>query len=134
MILKREILRGLITEEIQRNSLPKREIYVGSVPALVEVASTPLQRDMGLMFRKSLAENSGMIFVFPDCGHRGFWMKNTHIPLSIAFADDSGKILNIESMKPHDMLSKYSSGPARYALEMNDGWFERNQIQPGDFI
>ena len=73
MILEREILRSLITEEIQRNNLPQKEIYIGSVPAMVEVASTPLQRDVGLMFRRSLAENSGMIFVFPDCDRRGFW-------------------------------------------------------------
>jgi uncharacterized protein len=132
---KRHELRKIILEEVSRFCNPEMStIRVG--PALInaEIADTPYLRDKGLMFRDSLARDQGMLFIFPDCDTRGFWMKNTKIPLSIAFADESGRILNIENMLPYENRSKYSKGPAKYALEVNLGLFEELGINPGSFI
>lgn len=112
----------------------KRNILVGNTKCNVEIADSDILRNKGLMFRKNMAEDQGMFFVFPDVSRRGFWMKNTYIPLSIAFIDELGYIINIENMIPHDLNSKYSSHPAKYVLEMNSGWFEKNNIYPGDKI
>ena len=106
----------------------------GGIPIDAEVASTPLKRSLGLMYRDSLGPDQGMLFCFPDCEPRSFWMKNTDIPLSIAYADDAGVITNIEDMHPHDLKSARSSAPATYALEMVQGWFEKNGVAPGDKI
>ncbi|MFW6275192.1 MAG: DUF192 domain-containing protein [bacterium] len=88
----------------------------------------------GLMFRKELGENKGMLFVFDSPRRTSMWMKNTFIPLSVAFIDKNGKILNIEHMKPLTRNSHWSSGIAAYALEVNQGWFEKNNIEVGDNI
>ena len=117
--------------DFQTRSCEKRDIKVGTVPATVEVASTPEARDTGLMFRQSMPDNHGMLFDFFDRDTRGFWMKNTNIPLSIAFIDSDGTIVNIEEMLPLSLNSVHSKGPCRYALEMNKGWFDRNEIYPG---
>ena len=127
------LLRNLIVEEINR-SLPRcqpAEILVDSIPIIVEVADTPFLRNRGLMFRESIPENSGMLFSFPDNSQRSFWMKNTNIPLSIAFIDEGGFIKNIERMKPHSLEHIYSIGVAPYALEMNEGWFDRHRLTRG---
>jgi uncharacterized membrane protein (UPF0127 family) len=100
----------------------------------VEVANTEKSMRKGLMFRDRLAENSGMIFVYSKPGIQGMWMKNTRIPLSVAFADADGRILNIEDMEPFSEESHSSRGPAAYALEMNRGWFSQRGIGPGDRI
>jgi hypothetical protein len=97
----------------------------------VELATTPEQRQRGLMFRETLPEDSGMLFVFPADAPRSFWMKNTSIPLSIAFLDAEGRILNILAMQPFDEGSYPSAGPARYALEVNQGWFAERGISAG---
>ena len=86
------------------------------------------------MFRESLSYNAGMLFMFPDSGPRSFWMKNTYIPLSIAYLNESGRILNIECMTPHNLSSVPSNGNAKYALEMNQGWFQDNNIIIGDKV
>jgi uncharacterized membrane protein (UPF0127 family) len=109
-------------------------VTAGGIPIDAEVASTPLKRSLGLMYRDSLGPDQGMLFCFPDCEPRSFWMKNTDIPLSIAYADDAGVITNIEDMHPHDLKSAKSSAPATYALEMEQGWFEKNGVAPGDKI
>lgn len=100
----------------------------------VEVSSNDSSRALGLMHRVMLPENSGMLFVFPASEYRSFWMKNTYIPLSIAYIDKDDRILEIKDMIPHDAVSVSSSKPAVYALEMNIGWFERNSIVPGDKV
>jgi uncharacterized membrane protein (UPF0127 family) len=97
-----------------------------------EVACDVLSRQKGLMSRPSLPENDGMIFLFRERDTHGFWMKNTIVPLSVAFIDESGKILQIEDMKPHDESSTRSKHPVRYALEVNQGWFQKNGIGVGD--
>jgi uncharacterized protein len=86
------------------------------------------------MHRKSMEANRGMVFDFEVAAQHCMWMRNTLIPLSVAFMDQSGKILNIADMTPHDETSHCSSGPARYALEMNQGWFANKGVKPGGKI
>ena len=133
MRLDKKLLRESITKEIRRQTSPcaKRQVIVGDVPVEVEIADTPKKRDMGLMFRKSLGENEGMLFDFLDEDHRGFWMKNTPLPLSIAFISDSGEIVSIKEMTPNSLQTVRSDFPCRYALEMNSGWFDRNGLTTG---
>ena len=109
-------------------------INVGGVPAHVEVADDDYLRRMGLMHRESLPPNTGMLFTWPDMAHRSFWMKNTYIPLSIAYMDNRGKILNIEDMHPFSLKSVASTGAAMCALEMPQGWFEENGVKTGDIV
>ena len=97
----------------------------------VEVAQTPEQHQIGLMFRKTMPTNDGMIFVFERPGQQCFWMKNTLLPLSVAFISDDGSIANIEDMKPQTLDSHCSTKEVRYVLEMNDGWFAKRGIKAG---
>ena len=110
------------------------QIKINDILIDVEVAGAPEARRQGLMHRRSIPVDAGMLFVFSDCEPRQFWMKDTHVPLSIAYADEAGNILNIEDMRPLDLQSTPSSGAAQYALEMNRGWFEENGIGIGHRI
>lgn len=96
-----------------------------------EVARTPEQRAIGLMNRPTMPVNDGMLFVFEQPGQQCFWMKNTLLPLSIAFLADDGTVVNIEEMKPQTLDSHCSRKEVRYALEMNAGWFARRGIKTG---
>ena len=96
-----------------------------------QLAQTPQQREIGLMFRASMPANEGMLFAFERPAQQCFWMKNTLIPLDIAFVDDAGAIVNIERMKAQTLDSHCSEKPVRYVLEMNDGWFAKRGIKPG---
>ncbi len=96
-----------------------------------EIAHTPTARSKGLMYRSQLDKNSGMLFIFPKTDIYGMWMLNTSIPLSVAFLDEKGVILNIADMAPHSITSHYSAQPAKYALEMNLGWFAEKNITTG---
>jgi uncharacterized membrane protein (UPF0127 family) len=109
-------------------------LSLGRVELLVEVADTPSLRQQGLMNRQSLPENQGMLFVFPDEQVLQFWMKDTIIPLSIAYIDSSGIIVTIRDMQPRDLTPVSSIVPAQFALEVNQGWFELNSIRPGDRV
>ena len=100
----------------------------------VEVAGTEEDRRRGLMFRDTLAENRGMIFLYTRPETSAMWMKNTRIALAVAFIDASGRILNIAEMEPYSEEAHASSGPATYALEMNRGWFRRQGIKTGDLV
>ena len=111
--------------------LPSRTLTIGKQKLIVEVVSTPEQRATGLMNRFSLAPDHGMLFVFERPQPLGFWMKNTYIPLSIAFVDANGVILNIEDMQPHDEATHWSRGNALYAIEMKQGWFRTKGIAAG---
>jgi len=97
----------------------------------IEVADSPQEITTGLMNRKSLPANSGMLFDFGKDVHTSFWMKNTSIPLSIAFIDADGKVLSIQDMKPYDLTSINPPGRYRYAIEVNRGWFDANGVTPG---
>ena len=99
-----------------------------------EVADTEAKRQQGLMYRKTLPENSGMLFVFHKPVRSCMWMKNTLLPLSVAFIDRDGVVTNIEEMKPFTTDSHCSDGWIRYALEMNAGWFDRKGVKPGSRI
>lgn len=107
-------------------------VSVGGVPITVEIADTPALRERGLMHRDSLPDDAGMLFVYADEQVRSFWMRNTKIPLDIAFIDRNGSILSIERMEPQTDENTVSSAPAMYALEMSQGWFEANGVGVGD--
>ena len=100
----------------------------------VELARTAAERSRGLMFRESLAEDRGMLFVFAQETKAGFWMKNTKIPLSIAFIDGEGTILETQEMEALSEDLHRPAQPYRYALEVNQGWFERHGLHPGDRV
>ncbi|KYG67495.1 hypothetical protein AZI86_06915 [Bdellovibrio bacteriovorus] len=115
----------------------KKKITLGTKTLVVEIAETPAQHERGLMFRNKLGENDGMLFIFDGEQTRFFWMKNTFIDLSIGYFDGSGSLIDIQEMKsgkgiPDAALASYpSSKPAKYALEMNKGWFSKNKIKLG---
>jgi uncharacterized membrane protein (UPF0127 family) len=99
-----------------------------------EVAATPEQREIGLMFRTSMPAGDGMLFVFERPSKQCFWMRNTLIPLSVAFLDDDGSVVNIEDMKPRTLDSHCSTQPVRFVLEMNEGWFAKRGIRAGSRV
>lgn len=96
-----------------------------------EVANTRKLRSQGLMYRETLETDNGMLFVFPRRDYYSMWMKNTYIPLSVAFIDENGIILNIADMQPEALTPHESAGLAKYALEMNIGWFSEKKIVEG---
>jgi hypothetical protein len=96
-----------------------------------EVAKTDAQRAIGLMHRREMAPHEGMLFVFGEANVQCFWMKNTLLPLSIAFLADDGTVVNIADMAPQALDSHCSAKPVRYALEMNKGWFAQRGVKPG---
>ena len=114
--------------------LPTTQLTIGDHKVTVEVAVTPDQRAVGLMNRFSLRPDHGMLFVFERPEPLAFWMKNTFIPLSIAFIAPDGRIVNIEDMKPQSEETHWSKGPALYALEMRKGWFAERGIGPGAVV
>ena len=99
-----------------------------------EVAANDPERQQGLMFREKMASNAGMVFVFDQAGPQCMWMKNTLLPLSVAFIDAEGKIVNIEDMQPQTLDNHCAAKPVKYALEMNLGWFKQKNIKPGSKI
>ncbi len=110
-------------------------IRVGGISAQVEMAKDPKKRERGLMFREHLPEDQGMLFVYPNEQMLSFWMRNTLIPLDIAFIDRGGIIVSIQHMQPLDDENYHvSPKPVQYALEMNLGWFARNRVQVGDRV
>lgn len=111
--------------------LPQIEIRAGMHLIKAEVADEPGTRMRGLMMRERLGTNEGMLFVFPDKAGHCFWMRNTLLPLSIAFLDDDGTIANIADMTPKSEQSHCPTRSVRYALEMEQGWFARRGIKPG---
>ncbi|HEY1057641.1 MAG TPA: DUF192 domain-containing protein [Limnobacter sp.] len=111
--------------------LPTIELQVGSHHVQAELANTPDTRQIGLMGRKQLGTNQGMLFEFDQAETQCMWMKNTLIDLEVAFMNDAGTILNIERMKAGTEDIHCSRGPSRYALEMGKGWFGEKSIKPG---
>jgi len=112
----------------------KIPLYIGQKEIWVEVARTPEERNHGLMDRKVLGKDEGMLFIFETEDRHGFWMKNTFIPLSIAFIDKNGKIAWITDMQPLTLDSHVPPQPILYALEMNKGWFSSHGIKAGDVV
>jgi uncharacterized membrane protein (UPF0127 family) len=120
--------------QAQQTKFPVVSLNAGLYVIQAEVAASAAQREQGLMFRNSMGVNEGMVFLFGAPAHVCMWMKNTNIPLSVAFIDADGRIVNIEDMQPQTLDSHCSKKPVPYALEMNLGWFKRKNIKPGSTI
>lgn len=119
---------------VSAQQLPLMELTAGFHRIEAEVAANNAARMQGLMQRKSMATQHGMLFVFDRDAQHCMWMKNTFLPLSVAFLDAQGRILNIEDMQPQSEDNHCAAQPARYALEMNIGWFAQRGIKRGDRI
>jgi uncharacterized protein len=114
-----------------RAQMPRMELTAGFHRIEAEVAADQASRMQGLMHRRNMAANHGMLFVFTQADRHCMWMRNTLLPLSVAFLDEQGNILNIEDMKPQTETNHCASGSARFALEMNLGWFSGKGLKPG---
>lgn len=125
------IVLGLLPAGAYSSEVNVIPLTISGYEIAAEVAHTQLSRSQGLMYRESLEENTGMLFVFPGSGYYSMWMKNTYIPLSVAFIDVRGVILNIAEMQPETLMSHDAAGMAKYALEMNKGWFVARKITAG---
>jgi len=110
------------------------QVKVACHPLKVELAIEEPQRLQGLMYRKALGKEDGMLFIFDEPGYHSIWMKNTLIPLSVAFVDKDGVILNIADMEPQTLDSHMAAGPAVYAIETNRGWYADKKVKAGDKV
>jgi len=117
-------------QQAQMN-LPRTKLSAGMHLLDVQLAQTPQERQIGLMFRKEMPQHEGMLFVFEQAATQCFWMRNTLIPLTAAFVADDGTIVNLADMKPQSDDSHCSTRPVRFVLEMNQGWFAKRNIQAG---
>jgi len=120
----------LAAQEPQTN-LQRTVIHAGMFQIDAQIANTPQQRQIGLMFRKDMPTPEGMLFIFEEPQKQCFWMKNTLLPLTAAFVDDDGAIVNLADMQPQSTESHCSEKPVRYVLEMNKGWFAKKKIGKG---
>ena len=111
--------------------LPTTNLGLSFYNIKAEVAQTERQREIGLMYRTAMGPNEGMIFVFERAGTQCFWMKNTLIPLSVAFIDEDGTVVNTDEMKANTEDTHCSAKPVRFVLEMNKGWFSKRGIKDG---
>ena len=111
-----------------------RVLGVAGVSVVAEVADDPAERSVGLQGRKSLAKDHGMLFVYEEAAPRSFWMKDTVLPLSIAFIDAEHRVVQLSDMVPHDLTPVVCMRPAQYALEMSQGWFEEKGLAIGDRV
>lgn len=119
------------TAAAQQAQLPIAELFAGMHRIEAELASTPEARQIGLMRRTLMPQQRGMLFIFPERAQHCMWMRNTLLPLSVAFLDDAGRIINVEDMQPQTEDNHCAARPARFALEMNLGWFRSRNLQPG---
>ncbi|MBC7957071.1 MAG: DUF192 domain-containing protein [Cytophagales bacterium] len=122
---------GAVAQEVPQPRLPLTELTLGIHRIKAELAVTPEQQATGMMFRREMGSNEAMLFVNDHSSPRCFWMRNTLIPLSIAFIADDGSIVNIAEMSPRSDQSHCSTAPVRYALEMNQGWFAKRGVKAG---
>ncbi|NWF94345.1 MAG: DUF192 domain-containing protein [Syntrophaceae bacterium] len=124
----------LFASVVQSQTLLKMPLYIKGKEIWVEVAKTPEEQIRGLMGRRHLDKDGGMLFVFEKEDYHAFWMKDTPIGLSIAFVDREGRIIGIRDMEPLTLETHVPPQPILYALEMRKGWFSANGIRVGDFI
>ena len=120
-----------LAEDNPQLNLPRTQITAGIYQIDAQVAQTPEQQSTGLMFRREMPQQEGMLFVFPQPSGLCFWMKNTLLPLTAAFVADDGTIVNLADMKPQTTDSHCATKPVRYVLEMNQGWFAKRGIKAG---
>lgn len=125
---------SLLAQQAPQPPLRTTKLTAGIHVITAEVAATPQSQMIGLMMRERLAPNRGMVFVFEDKSQHCFWMRNTLVPLSIAFIDDDGTIVNIADMAPKSEASTCPLRPVRYALEMEQGWFAKRGVTAGKKI
>jgi hypothetical protein len=125
------ILAGGASAQDAPQQLPTIRLTTGMHVLQVMVAQTPEQQSTGLMFRKTMGTNEGMLFAFDEPRQQCFWMKNTLLPLSVAFIADDGTVVNIDDMKPQTLDSHCSTKPVRFVLEMNVGWFDKRGVRAG---
>jgi uncharacterized protein len=128
------ILFSLWISVTHSESILRIPLYIHGKEIWVEVAQTPVERGYGLMGRKHLGKDEGMLFIFETEDYHGFWMKDTLIPLSIAFIDKDGRIVWMTDMKPLTLDSHVPPRPILYALEMNKGWFSSHGVKAGDEV
>jgi uncharacterized protein len=121
----------LLAQEAPQLNLPVVQLQAGMHNIRAQVAATVDQRATGLMHRREMAQHEGMLFVFEQPSVQCFWMKNTLLPLSIAFIADDGTVVNTDEMKPQTLDSHCSDKPVRYVLEMNQGWFAKRGVKTG---
>lgn len=124
-------LQPVYAQAVPQPRLPTIELGVGMHNIVAEVARTPQQQQIGMMMRTRMEPHEGMLFVFDEPAPRCFWMRDTLLPLAIAFIADDGAIVNIAEMQPRSDDSHCAAKPVRFALEMNKGWFAKRGIQPG---
>jgi uncharacterized membrane protein (UPF0127 family) len=124
----------LLTAPVASAQMPRIELTAGFYRIDAEVAANEPNRAQGLMHRRSMPPNQGMLFVFSQAGRHCMWMRNTYLPLSVAFLDQEGRIINIENMQPETEDNHCAAKAARFALEMNLGWFSSKGIKPGASI
>ncbi|OGA13378.1 MAG: hypothetical protein A3G25_04480 [Betaproteobacteria bacterium RIFCSPLOWO2_12_FULL_63_13] len=122
---------GLLMALRAQGELPVIRLNAGIHVIRAEVANTFETRARGLMYREALGPNQGMLFVFPRLERHCMWMKNTPLPLSVAFIDDDGEVISLSEMAPHTENSHCAARPVRFALEMTTGWFESRGIRAG---
>ncbi len=122
---------GAQAQEEPQTNLPRIVLSAGMYQIDTQLALTPEHRQVGLMFRKSMPQHEGMLFVFEQPSQQCFWMKNTILPLTAAFVADDGTIVNLEDMKPQTTNPHCSAKPVRYVLEMNQGWFAKKGFKAG---
>ena len=118
-------------QDSPQTNLPRIKLQAGMYQIDTQVAQTPEQRSIGLMFRTDMPAHEGMLFVFEQPATQCFWMKNTLIPLTAAFVADDGTIVNLADMKPQTTDSHCSAKPVRFVLEMNQGWFAKRGLKAG---
>ncbi len=135
MFLRIVLLVGMLLTALpgqaQQAQLPLLELFAGMHRIEAEVAATSDSRQVGMMQRTIMPPQRGMLFVFPEVAKHCMWMRNTLLPLSVAFLDESGRIINVEDMQPKTENNHCSTKPARYALEMNLGWFRSRGLGAG---
>ena len=119
------------SQELPQITLQRARLGAGIYQIDVQLALTPTEQQTGLMHRKDMAQQEGMLFVFPQPSTQCFWMKNTLLPLTAAFVADDGHIVNLVDMKPLSLDSHCSEEPVRFVLEMNQGWFAKKNIKAG---
>ena len=135
MLVRTLLLATLLTTAVpgsaQQPQLPLLELHAGMHRIEAELAATADSRQVGMMQRTMMPPHRGMLFVFPEVAKHCMWMRNTLLPLSVAFLDESGRIINVEDMQPKTENNHCAAKPARYALEMNLGWFRSRGLAAG---
>jgi uncharacterized membrane protein (UPF0127 family) len=124
-------LQTTVQAQTPQMNLRRTQLSAGMHLLDVQLALTPEQRQIGLMWRKEMPQHEGMLFVFEQPASQCFWMRNTLLPLTAAFVDDDGTIVNLADMKPQNDDTHCSLKPVRFVLEMNQGWFAKRNIQAG---